>query len=74
MSAQAGGLLRRIACHSGKESVPRIANQREGYLARTLAEYKSNTRTGYDASMADVMAPATPEQIGGRAYYLARMR
>src|SRR5215470_7383992 len=54
-------------CHnldfSGKENVPRIANQREDYLARTLAEYKSNTRAGYDASMADVMAPVTPEQI-----------
>ena len=65
-------------CHnadfSGKENVPRIANQREDYLAKTLAEYKSNTRTGYDASMADVMAPVTPEQIGDLAYYLARAR
>jgi cytochrome c553 len=65
-------------CHntdySGKENVPRIANQREDYLAKTLAEYKSNTRTGYDASMADVMAPVTPEQIGDLAYYLARVR
>ena len=47
-------------CHnpdySGKENVPRIGNQREDYLAKTLAEYKSNTRAGYDASMADVMA------------------
>ena len=65
-------------CHnpdfSGKENVPRIANQREDYLARTLAEYKSNTRHGYDASMADVMAPVTPEQIGDLAYYIARVR
>lgn len=65
-------------CHnpdfSGKENVPRIANQREDYLARTLAEYKSNTRSGYDASMADVMAPVTPEQIADLAYYIARVR
>jgi cytochrome c553 len=65
-------------CHnadfSGKENVPRVANQREDYLAKTLAEYKSNTRPGYDASMADVMAPVTPEQIGDLAYYLARVR
>jgi cytochrome c553 len=65
-------------CHnpdySGKENVPRIANQREDYLARTLAEYKSNTRHGYDASMADVMAPVTPEQIADLAYYIARAR
>lgn len=66
------------ACHnpdfSGKESVPRIANQREDYLARTLAEYKDNSRSGYDASMADVMAPVTPEQIVDLAYFLARVR
>ena len=66
------------ACHnpdlSGKENVPRIANQREDYLAKTLAEYKDNSRHGYDASMADVMAPITPEQIGDLAYFVARMR
>jgi cytochrome c553 len=65
-------------CHnpdySGKESVPRIANQREDYLAKTLTEYKGNVRPGYDASMADVMAAVTPEQIGDLAYYLARVR
>ena len=65
-------------CHnpdfSGKDSVPRIANQREDYLARTLAEYKDNSRSGYDASMADVMAPVTAEQIADLAYFLARVR
>lgn len=60
--------------YSGKENVPRIANQREDYLARTLAEYKSNTRHGYDASMADAMAPVTPEQIADLAYYISRVR
>src|SRR5882724_10038307 len=39
-------------CHqpdfAGADNVPCIANQREDYLARTLAEYKSNTRHGYD--------------------------
>ena len=43
-------------------------------LANTLAEYKSNTRAGYDASMADVMAPVTPEQLADIAYYVARIR
>jgi cytochrome c553 len=65
-------------CHnpdlSGKENVPRIANQREDYLAKTLAEYKDNSRHGYDASMADVMAPIMPEQIADLAHYIARMR
>ena len=65
-------------CHnpdlSGKENVPRIANQREDYLAKTLAEYKDNSRHGYDASMADVMAPIAAEQIADLAYYIARTR
>ena len=66
------------ACHntdfSGKENVPRIANQREDYLGKTLAEYKDNSRHGYDGSMADVMAQVTAEQIADLAYFLARVR
>ncbi len=54
--------------------MPRIGNQREDYLAKTLLEYKSNARAGYDASMADVMAPVTPEQVADLAYHIARMR
>jgi cytochrome c553 len=65
-------------CHasdlSGKENVPRIADQREDYLARTLGEYKDNSRHGYDGSMADVMGPITKEQIADLAYYIARVR
>ena len=64
-------------CHntdfSGKDNVPRIANQREDYLDKTLREYKDNSRHGYDGTMADVMEPVTPEQIGDLAYYLARV-
>src|SRR4051795_5728322 len=66
------------SCHnpdySGKENVPRIANQREDYLAKTLREYKDNSRHGYDATMAEVLQPVTPEQIADLAYYLARLR
>jgi cytochrome c553 len=66
------------ACHrpdfSGGDNVPRIADQREDYLAKTLREYKDNSRHGYDATMADVMAPVTPEQIADLAYFLARVR
>jgi cytochrome c553 len=66
------------SCHrpdfSGGENVPRIASQREDYLARTLAEYKNNTRHGYDATMAEVMQPVTDQQIADLAYYIARVR
>ena len=66
------------ACHnadfSGKENVPRIANQREDYLNKTLTEYKDSTRHGYDATMADVMGSVTKEQIPDLAYYIAHYR
>jgi cytochrome c553 len=66
------------SCHgtdfSGRENVPRIANQREDYLLKTLREYKDNSRHGYDATMAEVLQPVTVEQIADLAYFLARVR
>jgi cytochrome c553 len=62
-------------CHrtdlSGEQNAPRLAGQREDYLVKTLREYKSNTRRGYDASMADVLYPITDEQILDLAHFLA---
>lgn len=66
------------SCHnldlSGRESIPRIADQREDYLVKTLREYKNNTRHGYDAAMAEVLAPVTDAQIVDLAYAIARFR
>ena len=64
-------------CHntdfSGKDNVPRLANQREDYLAKTMREYKDNSRHGYDATMAEVLQPVTTDQIADLAYFLARV-
>jgi cytochrome c553 len=66
------------SCHnadfSGRDNVPQLADQREDYLAKTMREYKDNSRHGYDATMAEVLQPVTPEQIADLAYYLARLR
>jgi cytochrome c553 len=66
------------SCHntdfSGRDNVPRIADQREDYLAKTMREYKSNSRHGYDDTMAEVLQPVTDEQIADLAYYVARVR
>jgi cytochrome c553 len=65
------------SCHntdfSGKDNVPRIADQREDYLAKTMREYKDNSRHGYDGTMAEVLQPVTTEQIDDLAYFLARV-
>jgi cytochrome c553 len=63
-------------CHnpdfSGRDSVPRLAAQREDYLVKALREYKSNTRPGYDASMAEVTQPISDAEILDLAYFMAR--
>jgi cytochrome c553 len=65
-------------CHTpsfaGQDNVPRIADQREDYLIKALRGYKDNSRHGYDASMADVIAPITDAQILDLAYYIARVK
>jgi cytochrome c553 len=66
------------SCHnadfSGRDNIPRIANQREDYLAKTMREYKNNSRHGYDGTMAEVLNPVTDQQIGDLAYFIARVR
>lgn len=65
-------------CHNldlaGRENIPRIADQREDYLVKTLREYKDNTRHGYEGTMAEVLAPVTDAQIVDLAYYIARFK
>jgi cytochrome c553 len=65
-------------CHTpslaGQDNVPHIAAQREDYLVKTLRAYKDNSRHGYDATMADVTATVTDEQILDLAYYIARVK
>jgi cytochrome c553 len=66
------------SCHnldlSGRDNIPRIADQREDYLVKTLREYKNNTRHGYDGTMAEVLAEVTDAQIVDLAYTIARFR
>jgi cytochrome c553 len=66
------------SCHhqdfAGGDNVPHIADQREDYLAKTLSEYKDNSRHGYDGTMADVMGSVKSDEIKDLAYYLARVR
>jgi cytochrome c553 len=79
--AQAKALTSKFRCdschnadYSGRDNIPRIAGQREDYLAQTLHDYKTNTRHGYDATMADVMQSVSDAQIVELAYFLARVR
>jgi cytochrome c553 len=65
-------------CHApnfaGQDQVPRLAAQREDYLLRSLREYKSGVRSGYDPAMASVVEPLKDEDFVDLAYYLARVK
>jgi cytochrome c553 len=65
-------------CHqsslAGRDNVPRLAAQREDYLAKALHEYKTNARVGYEPIMLEVMRPLSDADITELAYTIARMR
>ncbi len=65
-------------CHaadfSGQQSVPRLADQREDYLLKTLRDYKSGARRGYEPIMVEVLQPVDDAALVELAYYLARVR
>ncbi len=62
-------------CHnpdfSGHDNVPRLAAQHEAYLLKALRQYKSNTRPGYDATMAEVVQPLSDADLVDLAYLMA---
>jgi len=63
-------------CHlpdfAGRQQIPRLAGQREDYLAMALAAYRDETRGGADTTMIDVMRGATDAEIEALAHFLAR--
>ncbi len=78
---RAKGLIAKNRCNfchaanfAGQDQVPRIAGQREDYLVKTLREYKSNARHGYDPAMASVVEPLQDQDLADLAYYMARAK
>jgi cytochrome c553 len=65
-------------CHrpdfSGRQTVPRLAYQREDYLLKTLREYKSGARHAYEPIMLEVLQPIDDAQLVEFAYYLSHLR
>ncbi|GJD49670.1 Cytochrome c-552 [Methylobacterium crusticola] len=75
---QARALVSRHQCGSchgadlaGRDAIPRIRGQREDYLLKALAGYKSNARPGYDPAMNEVAQGLGAGEIQVLARYLA---
>jgi cytochrome c553 len=65
-------------CHqsdfSGQQTVPRLADQREDYLLKTLRDYKSGARHAYEPIMLEALQPIDDAQLVEFAYYLSHLR
>jgi cytochrome c553 len=63
------------SCHfgnfRGQNQIPRIANQREDYLAMSLKAYRDNKRSGIDTSMNNAMYKVSDDEIRALAHFLA---
>ena len=76
----ASNLVERYHCNSchgaqleGQVTIPRIAGQREDYLAAALAGYKSNARRGYSPAMNEAAQEIADPDIPVLARYIASL-
>ena len=64
------------SCHradySGQNQVPRLAGQREDYLADALKAYRDNKRVGTDTNMNGIVGHMGAEDMRALAHYLAQ--
>jgi len=62
-------------CHrpdfSGREQIPRLANQREDYLVKAMRDYKAGARLGYGGAMAQELTEVTDAELLDLAHFLA---
>ena len=63
-----------LADYSGQRQVPRLAGQREDYLASAMKAYRDNRRAGADTNMNGLMAGVSDADIAALAHYLAAAR
>lgn len=65
-------------CHlpdyRGREQMPRLAGQREDFLAEAMFAYQQNRRPGGDTIMAASLYGIAAADIRALAHYLARLR
>lgn len=70
------GKHRCVSCHGadlgGDKGVPRIKAQREDYLAKALATYKTSERAGFDPQMNEVAGGLSASEIADLAHAIAR--
>ncbi|NIC08077.1 c-type cytochrome [Billgrantia bachuensis] len=63
------------SCHrtdfSGQQQMPRLAHQREDYLAQAMRDYRERARGGPDTTMVEVLRNVDDDEIDALAHFLA---
>ncbi len=66
------------SCHnpdySGRDQMPRLAGQREAYTVQALKDYRTGTRVGTQAAMAETVRGLDDAAFADLAYFFARVR
>jgi cytochrome c553 len=80
LAARGAALSARMNCgschlpdYSGRANAPRLAGQREDFLAHTLREYRDNLRIGADTQMNGLMYGVSDADIAALAHHLAHL-
>jgi cytochrome c553 len=64
-------------CHnpdfSGRDQMPRLANQHEAYLLRAMREYRRGDRIGYAGAMATELLDLSDVEMQDLAHFLAHL-
>ena len=65
-------------CHgadfAGAQQVPRLAGQREDYLALALKGFRAASRVGYTSAMSEALAGVTPAELADLAHFMAHFK
>lgn len=79
LAARGAALSARMNCgschlpdYSGRANAPRLAAQREDYLAHALRQYRDNIRVGADTQMNGLMYGVPDADIAALAHHLAQ--
>ena len=65
-------------CHlpdyRGRDQIPRLAGQREDYLAATMIAYRDSKRSGTDTTMTGILYGISDAEIKALAHYFAQQK
>lgn len=54
--------------------MPRLAGQREDYLALALKGFRAASRVGYTSAMSEALAGVTPAELADLAHFMAHFK